>query len=131
MGQHAALPKAEFAEGGDHLLAVALGIADIIGVEAPPLGGEARAHGGGARGAAHVGVLRVLEEQNIPIDYVAGTSMGSIVGALFALGLTADEWIDLIFSAGIVVLRSTSFVITPPSVSIPSESGVTSKRRMS
>ncbi len=47
--------------------------------------------GGGARGAAHVGVIRVLEEQNIPIDYVAGTSMGSIVGALYALGLSADE----------------------------------------
>ena len=47
--------------------------------------------GGGARGAAHVGVLRVLEEQNIKVDYVAGTSMGAIVGALYALGLSADE----------------------------------------
>ena len=36
--------------------------------------------GGGARGAAHVGVLKVLEEMRIPVDYVAGTSMGSIVG---------------------------------------------------
>jgi NTE family protein len=47
--------------------------------------------GGGARGAAHVGVLRVLEELQIPIDYVAGTSMGSIVGGLYASGLTADQ----------------------------------------
>ena len=47
--------------------------------------------GGGARGAAHIGVIRVLEELRIPVDYVAGTSMGSIVGALYALGLTADE----------------------------------------
>jgi NTE family protein len=47
--------------------------------------------GGGARGAAHVGVLRVMEELQVPVDYVAGTSMGSIVGALYALGLSADE----------------------------------------
>ncbi len=47
--------------------------------------------GGGARGAAHVGVLQVLEEMNIPVDYVSGTSMGSIVGALFSIGLTPDQ----------------------------------------
>jgi NTE family protein len=38
--------------------------------------------GGGARGAAHVGVLKVLEELRVPIDYIAGTSMGSIIGGL-------------------------------------------------
>jgi len=47
--------------------------------------------GGGARGAAHIGVLRVLEEMHIPIDYIAGTSMGSIVGGLYASGMTTDE----------------------------------------
>jgi len=47
--------------------------------------------GGGARGAAHVGVLRVLEELRIPVDAVAGTSMGSIVGGLYAAGLSPDE----------------------------------------
>ncbi len=47
--------------------------------------------GGGARGAAHVGVLRVLEELHIPIDYIAGTSMGSIIGGLYASGMTPDE----------------------------------------
>jgi len=47
--------------------------------------------GGGARGAAHVGVLRVLEEHGIVVDYVAGTSMGAVVGALYSLGLTPDE----------------------------------------
>ncbi len=36
--------------------------------------------GGGAKGAAHIGVLKVLEEQKIPVDYIAGTSMGAIVG---------------------------------------------------
>jgi len=60
--------------------------------------------GGGARGAAHVGVLRALNELRIPIDYIAGTSMGAIVGGLYASGKSADEieeilmttdWVDV------------------------------------
>lgn len=47
--------------------------------------------GGGAVGLAHIGVIKVLEEAGIPIDYVAGTSMGSIVGGMFAMGYTAAE----------------------------------------
>ena len=47
--------------------------------------------GGGARGAAHVGVIRVLEENRIPIDLITGTSMGSIVGGLYASGMSVDE----------------------------------------
>lgn len=47
--------------------------------------------GGGARGAAHVGVLKVLEAQRIPIDYLVGTSMGSIVAGLYAMGMSASE----------------------------------------
>jgi len=47
--------------------------------------------GGGARGAAHIGVLKVLEEHRVPIDYIAGTSMGAIIGGLYATGMTADE----------------------------------------
>jgi len=47
--------------------------------------------GGGARGFAHIGVLKVLEENNVPIDYIVGTSMGSIVGGLYAIGLTPEE----------------------------------------
>jgi NTE family protein len=47
--------------------------------------------GGGAKGAAHIGILRVLEENNIAIDYIAGTSIGAYIGALYALGLSADE----------------------------------------
>jgi NTE family protein len=42
--------------------------------------------GGGAKGAAHIGVLKHLEEIGIPVDYVAGTSMGSIIGGLYAMG---------------------------------------------
>ena len=47
--------------------------------------------GGGARGAAHAGVLEVLEELRIPIDCIAGTSAGAIVGGLYAAGLTPAE----------------------------------------
>jgi NTE family protein len=47
--------------------------------------------GGGAKGAAHVGVLRVLDEMRIPIDCVAGTSMGALVGGTYAAGTSAVE----------------------------------------
>lgn len=47
--------------------------------------------GGGARGAAHVGVLKVLEELRVPVDAIAGTSMGAVVGGLYASGLSAGE----------------------------------------
>lgn len=47
--------------------------------------------GGGARGLAHIGVIRVLEENHIPIDYIAGTSMGAIIAGLYAAGYTPDE----------------------------------------
>lgn len=47
--------------------------------------------GGGARGIAHIGVLKVLEELKIPIDCIAGTSMGAIVGGLYASGMTAHD----------------------------------------
>ena len=47
--------------------------------------------GGGARGMAHIGVLKVLEDLKIPIDCIAGTSMGAIVGGLYASGMTAHE----------------------------------------
>ena len=42
--------------------------------------------GGGAKGVAHLGVLRALEEAEIPIDYICGTSMGAIIGGLYASG---------------------------------------------
>lgn len=47
--------------------------------------------GGGAKGAAHVGVLKVLEQHHIPIDYIAGTSIGAFVGGMYALGYSVDE----------------------------------------
>lgn len=47
--------------------------------------------GGGAKGSAHIGILKVLEQNRIPVDYVTGTSIGSYVGGMYALGYTADE----------------------------------------
>lgn len=52
--------------------------------------------GGGARGAAHIGVLKELERQRIPIDAIAGTSMGAIVGGLYATGMTPEELEDIV-----------------------------------
>jgi NTE family protein len=54
--------------------------------------------GGGARGLAHVGVIAVLEEMKIPIDYVAGTSMGAIVGGFYAAGMSAAQMEKLVTS---------------------------------
>lgn len=54
--------------------------------------------GGGAKGAAHIGVIKALEENNIPIDYVTGTSMGAIIGSLYAMGYSPDEMLSLILS---------------------------------
>ena len=60
--------------------------------------------GGGARGAAHIGVLKVLEELRVPVDIVAGTSMGSLVGGIYASGMSPEEmerqigaidWVDI------------------------------------
>ena len=52
--------------------------------------------GGGAKGAAHIGVLKYLEEAEIPIDYIAGTSMGALVGGMYAIGYSADEILAII-----------------------------------
>lgn len=51
--------------------------------------------GGGAKGLAHIGALKVIEESGVQIDYIAGTSMGAIVGGLYASGYTADELTEL------------------------------------
>lgn len=51
--------------------------------------------GGGARGFSHIGVVKVLAEHNIPIDFIAGTSAGSIVGGALASGMSADEIVEM------------------------------------
>lgn len=68
------------------------------------LAGDARPHiglalgGGGARGIAHISVLRMIEDLRIPIDCVAGTSMGALVGGLYASGMSVDEMEELVVS---------------------------------
>lgn len=52
--------------------------------------------GGGCRGIGHIGALKAFEELGVKFDYVAGTSVGSIVGSLYALGKSADEMIEIV-----------------------------------
>ena len=54
--------------------------------------------GGGAKGLSHIGVIKALEENDIPIDYICGTSMGAIVGGFYAIGLSPDQMVEIIKS---------------------------------
>ena len=54
--------------------------------------------GGGAKGAVHIGIIKALEDNDIPIDYITGTSIGAIVGSLYASGNSPDEILDLFLS---------------------------------
>ena len=54
--------------------------------------------GGGAKGAVHIGVIKALEDNDIPIDYIAGTSIGAIVGSMYAMGYTPTEMLNLLLS---------------------------------
>lgn len=54
--------------------------------------------GGGSRGAAHIGVIRALEKNQIPVDYIVGTSIGAIIGGLYSIGYSPDEMDSLIKS---------------------------------
>ena len=56
--------------------------------------------GGGTKGAAELGALKVIEELNIPIDYIAGTSIGAILGGLYATGYRAEQ-LDSLFRSGL------------------------------
>ena len=56
--------------------------------------------GGGAKGIAHIGVIKALEDNDIPVDYVTGTSMGAIIGSLYSCGWSPDKMMELILSPG-------------------------------
>lgn len=71
------------------LLVVANASADCVGLVMS---------GGGAKGIAHIGLIKALEENEIPIDFVTGTSMGAIVGALYAMGYTPEEMLEVVKS---------------------------------
>ena len=53
--------------------------------------------GGGVKGAAHIGALKALEEKNIPIDYLSGTSSGSIVTTLYGAGYSCNEILNIFY----------------------------------
>ena len=65
--------------------------------------------GGGAKGFSHVGVLKVLEEAKIPVDYIAGTSIGSIVGGLYACGYDAATIEKIVLSQDWAALLSNEY----------------------
>ncbi|MGH7895364.1 MAG: patatin-like phospholipase family protein [Candidatus Binatia bacterium] len=73
--------------------------------------------GGAAFGIAHVGVLKVLEDDGIPVDVIAGTSMGAIVGAGYASGITPGEMLDVARRIG--NWRTTLFAVIDPTLSRP------------
>ena len=54
--------------------------------------------GGGAKGAAHIGLIKALEDNEIPIDYISGTSIGAVVGCLYAMGYTPEEMLEFFLS---------------------------------
>ena len=54
--------------------------------------------GGAAKGIAHVGVLKALEENEIPIDYIVGTSMGGIIGGCYAAGMSPNQIEEIVLS---------------------------------
>lgn len=62
--------------------------------------------GGGAKGLYHIGILKALEDNDIPIDYIAGTSMGSIVGGMYAAGMSPDDMLEIFRSEEVSVWLS-------------------------
>lgn len=66
--------------------------------------------GGGARGIAHIGVLKALEEHNIFPQFVSGASAGSIIGTLYASGKSIDEILDIVYNANIFKIFSFSSI---------------------
>ncbi|MDR3441810.1 MAG: cyclic nucleotide-binding and patatin-like phospholipase domain-containing protein [Legionella sp.] len=73
--------------------------------------------GGGARGLAHIGFYKLLEERNIPVDYIAGTSMGAMIAAFFACGYTSTEVLEIVNE---VLIKSSKIDFTFPYIAISS-----------
>jgi NTE family protein len=110
------------------------------GAEAPHVAGRPRIGlvlaGGGAKGGAHVGVLKVLEELHVPVDCIAGTSMGALIGGGYAAGIPADElekflvgidWKKVVGSQGRRDLEPIEQKRSGPTYSNDFEFGVTPK----
>lgn len=73
--------------------------------------------GGGVRGAAHIGVLRVLEQEGIPIDYIVGNSMGAVIGGLYSSGVELDE-MEKLAMKGLYKKNYSRFAI-PMAIALP------------
>ena len=69
--------------------------------------------GGGGLGAAHIGVIKAFEELGIPVDYVAGTSAGSLVGALFASGMNSNNMYEIAKTLKVKDIRNSKFILKP------------------
>ncbi|MGL5598153.1 MAG: patatin-like phospholipase family protein [Aeromonas sp.] len=82
-----------FGAGWTRLLLVIFMICPLLAVAAPGSRPKIAVvlSGGGAKGSAHIGILKVLEQKRIPVDIIVGTSMGAYVAGMYAMGLSADE----------------------------------------
>lgn len=80
----------------------------MIGIAHPQKVGYALS-GGGARGLAHIGILKVLEEEGLRPDFIAGTSIGAVVGALYAMGYDAEQIEKLIIESEILPLKQEDY----------------------
>jgi NTE family protein len=80
--------------------------------------------GGGARGTAHIGVIKVLEELRVPIDCIAGTSIGALIGAAYATGISADD-METIVSG---LTTEALFVDRPPRSELPIRTKIDEQR---
>lgn len=72
--------------------------------------------GGGAKGFAHIGVLKVFEKEGIPVHMISGTSMGSVVGSLYAIGYTPKEIEEIAVSTDWSILFNDSYRINPQNI---------------
>src|SRR4029077_3882035 len=79
--------------------------------------------GGGALGIAHLGVLKWFEEHHIPVDYVAGTSMGGLVGGLYASGKSADELKQIVDHQDLAFRRKEDARDVPNNIKIGLKNG--------
>jgi len=99
---------------GKSIIYIALFLAPFFSLSQQKEGGEdfkvgLVLSGGGAKGLAHIGTLKVIEDSGVKIDYIAGTSMGAVVGALFASGYSADELLVLFKQANFEELIRDDF----------------------
>lgn len=84
--------------------------------------------GGGVRGAAHIGVLRVLKREGIPIDYIAGSSMGAVVGGMYAAGVPLEE-LETMFQNGSLFKAFTPVPVSLKLTALPFRMALGAARR--